>query len=52
MRKRLPVGPYGRPVPRALWQFLGGGLFLMSEVPLYTLFAYLLDTLFANAERR
>ena len=29
------LGPYSRHMPRALWWCLGGGLFLMSEVPLY-----------------
>ena len=28
------LGPYGRTLPRAIWQSQGGGLFLMSEVPL------------------
>ena len=28
------LGPYGRNMPRALWRPLGGGLFLVSEVPL------------------
>jgi len=35
IRKRHPIGPYSRPVPRALWWSWGGGPFLMSEVPLY-----------------
>ena len=30
------LGPYGRTLSRALWWSWGGGLFLMSEVPLYT----------------
>ena len=30
------LGPYSRTAPRALWCSYGGGLFLMSEVPLYT----------------
>ena len=29
-----PIGPYGRSMPRALWRPWGGGLFVMSEVPL------------------
>jgi len=37
IRKRTPLGPYRRPVPRALWWSWGGWRFLMSEVPLYTL---------------
>ena len=32
IRKRHPVGPYSRPMPRALWQSYGGGQFHMSEV--------------------
>ena len=32
--KRLPLGPYCRPIPRALWCSYRGGLFLVSEVPL------------------
>ena len=35
IRNCLPLGPYSRAMPRALWWFLGGGAFLMSEVPLY-----------------
>ena len=34
IRKRLPPGPYSRPMPRALWWSWGGGRFPMSEVPL------------------
>ena len=30
-----PLGPDIRNMPRALWWSSGGGLFLMSEVPLY-----------------
>ena len=30
------LGPYSRTIPRVLWRSQGGGLFLMSEVPLYT----------------
>ena len=33
-RLNAPLGPCSRNVPRALWRPLGGGLFLMSEVPL------------------
>jgi len=29
------LGPYSRTIPRVLWWSFGGGLFLMSEVPLY-----------------
>ena len=29
------VGPYSRTMSRALWWPKGGGVFLMSEVPLY-----------------
>jgi len=34
---RLPLGPYSRPVPRALWWpcMKEGGRFLISEVLLY-----------------
>ena len=28
------IGPYSRTIPRVLWWSSGGGLFLMSEVPL------------------
>ena len=39
IRKRTPLGPYRRPVPRVLgWSLGGGGCFLVSEVPLYTKF--------------
>ena len=34
IRNRLPLGPYSRQIPRALRWPYGGGLFLMSEVPL------------------
>ena len=30
IRNRAPLGPYGRTMPRTLWE----GVFLMSEVPL------------------
>ena len=34
MSNRALVGPYGNTMPGALWMVaLGGGLFLMSEVP-------------------
>ena len=36
IRKRPPLGPYSRAMPRGLWWSLGGGRFLMSEVPLYS----------------
>jgi len=35
IRRKNSPGPYGRTMPRALWQSWGGGLFLMSEVTLY-----------------
>ena len=35
IRKRPPLGPYCRPMPRVLGGSEGGGRFLMSEVPLY-----------------
>ena len=35
MRKRPPLGPYSRAVPRILGGSEGGWRFLMSEVPLY-----------------
>ena len=34
IRNRAPLGPYSRIMPRALWWSDGGGLFLMSEVPM------------------
>ena len=39
IRNRVLIGPYSRTMPKALrWYYggPGGGLFLMSEVPLYT----------------
>ena len=33
-RNRRSVGPYSRPMPRALWWCQGRLLFLMSEVPM------------------
>ena len=33
-RNRAPLGPFSRIMPGALWWPYGGGLFLMSEVPL------------------
>jgi len=33
-KKQPPLGPYGMHMPRALWCFYGGVLFLMSEVPM------------------
>ena len=33
-RNRPTLGPYSRPMPRALWLSLGGGLLLMSELTL------------------
>ena len=35
VRKRLPSGPSSRDMPRALRWSYGGGLFVISEVPLY-----------------
>jgi len=37
IRNSADLGPYSRAIPRALWWSQGGGLFLMSEVPLYAL---------------
>ena len=34
MRNTPLLGPYSRTTPRVLWWSLGGGVFLMSEVPL------------------
>jgi hypothetical protein len=34
-KKTPPLGPSSRLIPRDLWWSLGGGLFLVSEVPLY-----------------
>ena len=35
IRKRGPLGPYSRTtIPGVLWWSLGGGLFLMGEIPL------------------
>ena len=36
VRKRTLLGPYRRPMPRALWWPRGGQRFLMNEVPLYS----------------
>ena len=36
IRNRLPVEPYSRAMPRALWWSHGGGRFFMSEVLLST----------------
>ena len=35
IRKRTPVGPYLRPVPRVIGGSLGDGRCLMCEVPMY-----------------
>ena len=35
VRKRTPLGPYRRLMPRVLGGLEGGGRFLMSEVPLH-----------------
>ena len=42
MRNSGPLGPYCRPMPRALWKPWFGGLFLMGEVPLYALSRHIL----------
>ena len=34
IRNNPTLGPYSRTIPRVLWWSGGGGLFLMSEVPL------------------
>ena len=34
IRKRTPLGPYRRPVPRVLGESYGGGRFLIGQVPL------------------
>ena len=34
-KKRTPLGPYSRPMPRVPGWSWAGGCFLMSEVPLY-----------------
>jgi hypothetical protein len=34
VRKRTPLGPYGRSMPRVLGGSYGSGCFLMGEVPL------------------
>ena len=39
IRNSAPLGPYSRTIPRTLWKPWGGGLFLMSEVPLATVAA-------------
>ena len=36
-RNNALQGPYRRTIPRVPWWSLAGGLFLMSEVPLYRL---------------
>ena len=36
IRNRRPLGPYSSTMPRALWGSQGGGRFLMSEEPLYS----------------
>ena len=35
IRNSAPLGPYSRSMPRAPWWSYGGGLFLMSVVPLH-----------------
>ena len=35
IRNTSLLGPYSRTIPRLSWWSWGGGLFLMSEVPLY-----------------
>ena len=36
IKNSAPLGPYSMNVPRALWWFQREGLFVISEVPLYT----------------
>jgi len=48
IRNSTPLGPYGRPMPRALWRSWGGERFLMSEVPLYAI----LGTLVLHSKSR
>ena len=43
-RKRTPLGPHRRPMPRVLWGSQGGGCFLMSEKPLYSMGAVSLSS--------
>ena len=38
-RNRHPVGPYNKTISRLPWRPIGGGRFLMSEVPLYDPFS-------------
>jgi len=42
-RKRTPLGPYRRPMPRVLGGFWGGECFLMGEVPLLLGCVHLVD---------
>ena len=37
LRNNAPLGPYSRKMPGGLWRPKGGGLFLMSEAPLCTM---------------
>ena len=37
IRNCADLGPYSRDMSRALWRSWEGGLFLMNEVPLYSL---------------
>ena len=39
-RRRIPLGPYRRHMPRVLGKSSGGGRFLMGEVPLYHMMVY------------
>ena len=41
IRNPLPVGPYSRAMPRALWWSWGGWRFLISEVPSHVLLLFL-----------
>ena len=36
VRNSAPLGPYSKNMPRPLWRPEGGGVFLMSEVALYS----------------
>jgi len=50
IRNNPPVGPYCSPPPKGLWLYEGGGLFLMSEVPLYfARFTKLLSGLYTHS---
>jgi hypothetical protein len=38
MRNSAPLGPYSGTLPRGLWEPYWGGLFLISEAPLYIIY--------------